>query len=399
METNKRFLLNNGLLWFGAAVSIAEIMTGTLLAPLGFAKGVTAILLGHIIGCALLYFAGLIGAKSGLSAMESVRISFGIKGSLIFSVLNVLQLVGWTAVMIIGGARAMGAIANPVLELDGELLWCVLIGMLIILWVVVGIKNLGIINIFAVGGLFVLTIILSTVVFKSGMAGISNGALSFGQAVELSVAMPLSWLPLISDYTRHAKDSKGVTLVSTAAYFIGSCWMYIIGLGAVLFIGNPDIAQIMMSAGLGVAGLLIVLLSTVTTTFLDVYSAGVSFTTITSKIGEKGVAVIVGIIGTLIAMFTPIEQYENFLYLIGSVFAPMIAILITDFFILKKNSADQAMNRTNLILWAIGFIIYRQFMSIDTVLGSTLPVMGIVSLLSILVNGGKQLCLKKSLKM
>lgn len=399
MRTNKNLLVDNGLLWFGAAVSIAEIMTGTLLAPLGFTKGVAAILLGHTIGCVLLYFAGLIGTKSGVSAMESVRISFGTKGSHLFSVLNVLQLVGWTAVMIIGGARAMGVIANPVLGLEGELLWCLLIGLFVILWVVVGLKDLGKLNIFAVGGLFVLTIILSTVVFQGGIAKVASGALSFGQAVELSAAMPLSWLPLISDYTRHAKDDKGVPLISTLAYFIGSCWMYIIGLGAVLFTGQSDVAQIMLTAGLGIAGVLIVLLSTVTTTFLDVYSAGVSLANITQKVGEKWVSVLVGIIGTLIAMFTPIEQYENFLYLIGSVFAPMIAILITDFFILKKNSANERINLTNLILWLVGFIIYRQFMTIDTVFGSTLPVMIVISLLCILVNGGKQLCSKKSLEM
>src|SRR5690606_38022105 len=114
----------------------------------------------------------------------------------------------------------------------------------------------------------------------------------------------------------------------------GSCWMYIIGAGAAIFAGSSDIARIMMTAGLGLAGVLIVLLSTVTTTFLDAYSAGVSSVNIYGRVNEKWAAAAVCALGTLIAMFTPIEQYEDFLYLIGSVFAPMIAILITDFFIL-----------------------------------------------------------------
>ena len=75
--TQKTSSFSQALLWFGAAVSIAEILTGALLAPLGFAKGFFAILLGHVIGCTVLYFAGLIGAKSELSAIESTRISFG----------------------------------------------------------------------------------------------------------------------------------------------------------------------------------------------------------------------------------------------------------------------------------------------------------------------------------
>lgn len=173
--------------------------------------------------------------------------------------------------------------------------------------------------------------------------------------------------------------------------------MYMIGLGAAIFTGNSDIAQVMMVAGLGVIGVLIVLLSTVTTTFMDAYSAGVSFTNISGKANEKWIAIILCIIGTLIAMFTPIEQYVNFLYLIGSVFAPMIAILITDFFILKKDHTGDTINLPNLILWVAGFAIYRMFMSIDTIFGSTLPVMIIIGILCILVEGGRKLCLKKSL--
>ena len=97
--------------------------------------------------------------------------------------------------------------------------------------------------------------------------------MSFGAAVELAVAMPLSWLPLISDYTREAKQPVKATAVSAIVYGIVSCFMYLIGMGASIFTGESDIAQIMVKAGLGAAGLLIVVFSTVTTTFLDAYSA------------------------------------------------------------------------------------------------------------------------------
>jgi purine-cytosine permease-like protein len=172
--------------------------------------------------------------------------------------------------------------------------------------------------------------------------------------------------------------------------------MFCIGLGAVLFTGNPDIAQVMMIAGLGVIGVLIVILSTVTTTFLDAYSAGVSFANISHKFNEKWVAIVVCVLGTLIAMFTPIEQYEDFLYLIGSVFAPMVAILITDYFILKKSHVNETVNIPNLILWAVGFAVYRLFISAETIVGVTLPVMAATGLLCILTEGVKRLCLKRS---
>ena len=200
MQEKRTSVFENGLIWFGAAVSIAEILTGTYFASLGFGRGLAAIVLGHIIGCAMLFAAGLIGGKARRSAMETVKISFGQKGSLLFVVLNIIQLVGWTGIMIFDGALA----ANGVWAL-GNWLWCLVIGGLIVLWILIGIENLGKINTVAMGALFILTIMLSFVIFGKGtMHAVSDEGMSFGAAVELSVAMPLSWLPLISDYTREA---------------------------------------------------------------------------------------------------------------------------------------------------------------------------------------------------
>ena len=100
MSEKRTSVFSNGLIWFGAGVSLAEILTGTYFAPLGFGKAIAAILLGHLIGGLMMFAAGMIGAKEHKSAMETVKMSFGEKGSLLFAVLNVLQLVGWTAIMI-----------------------------------------------------------------------------------------------------------------------------------------------------------------------------------------------------------------------------------------------------------------------------------------------------------
>lgn len=374
METTyKTSTLSNGLLWFGAAISIAEIFTGTLLVPLGFTKGLTAIILGHLIGCILLYHAGVIGAESHKSSMESVGFSFGSKGKTFFAVLNVLQLVGWTAVMIIQGARAIGILIN--IGIQSDIIWCVIIGVTILIWVAIGSKLLEKVNLIAVGGLFLLTLLLGYTIFRGAVMSTATGTMSFGAAIELSIAMPLSWLPLISDYTKDAENSLAATKISVLTYFAGSVFMYTIGLGAALFTGESDIASVMLEAGFGVFGVLIILLSTVTTTFLDVYSAGISLKTIDGRLSESKMAIFVCITGTMLAIFTPVEQYENFLYLIGSVFAPMISILIADFFILKKNEINQNVDVKNFIIWAIGFALYRIFLNIETAIGSTLPVM------------------------
>ncbi|MBE6913000.1 MAG: putative hydroxymethylpyrimidine transporter CytX [Ruminococcaceae bacterium] len=368
MKEKRTSVFENGLIWFGAAVSIAEIMTGTYFAPLGFEKGLMAILLGHFIGCAMLFLAGLIGGKTRKSSMETVKASFGYNGALFFAIANIIQLVGWTAIMIYDGSLA----ANGILDI-GNSNWCAIIGLLIVLWVIIGIKNLGKINTVTMSALFILTIILSFIVFgKEPIGNVNGGTITFGAAVELSVAMPLSWLPLISDYTREAERPIKATAISAITYGAVSCWMYIIGMGAAIFTAESDIAQIMVKSGLGIAGLAIIIFSTVTTTFLDVYSAGVSGETITKKVNGKWLAVFVAIIGTVGAIIFPITDMTDFLYFIGSIFAPMIAIQIADFYILKKSKEEKRFSVKNIVIWLVGFVVYRFLMKVDIVLGSTL---------------------------
>ena len=383
MEEKRTGLFENGLIWFGAGVSIAEILTGTYLAPLGMGKGLAAIIVGHIIGCLMLFLAGVIGGKVRKSAMETVKMSFGQKGSILFAVLNVLQLVGWTAIMIYDGALAADGVMHT-----GRWIWCLVIGALIILWIVIGITNLGRINTVAMAALFILTLILCKVIFTGSGAGVSSDdSMTFGAAVELAVAMPLSWLPLISDYTREAEKPFAATFVSVVVYSLVSIFMYMIGMGAAIFTGEYDIAQIMLKTGFGVVGLLIIVFSTVTTTFLDAYSAGVSSVSISSKIKEKWAAIVVTVIGTVAAIVYPMDNITNFLYLIGSVFAPMIAVQIADYFILKKADAgESAFQWRNLVVWLVGFVLYRVLMHVDTPVGNTLPDMVITVIVCVIVE-------------
>ena len=377
------------LIWFGAGVSLAEILTGTSFASLGFPRGFAAIVLGHVIGCALFFLAGLIGGRSGRSAMETVKMSFGQRGGLLFAALNVLQLVGWTAIMIYDGALAAGNVFSA-----GHWVWCLVIGGLILLWILVGVTNLGWLNRISMAALFLLTLVLSWVIFGSGAPAESGpaDAMSFGAAVELAVAMPLSWLPLISDYTREAEKPFQATLSSTVVYGLVSIWMYTIGMGAAIFTGESDIAVIMVKAGLGVAALVILILSTVTTTFLDAWSAGISAESISARLPGKWMAVAAALLGTAGAILFPMDDITGFLYLIGSVFAPMIAIQISDFFLLKRDRFQADFDGRNLVIWAVGFIAYRGLMRLDLPLGCTLADMVLVAALCVLADKlmGKQ---------
>lgn len=392
MEENKTSVLSNGLIWFGAGVSMSEILTGTYFAPLGIKTGLFAILIGHIIGGILLFLAGYLGAKTRNNAMETVAVSFGRKGNLPFSVLNILQLAGWLAILNYDGALA----ANGIFSV-GAGVWCAVIGVLLLLWVLVGLKRLEKINMVAMTALFLMTLVLCFVIVTRGNFGtlfngssVNKDALTFGAAIELSAAMPLSWIPVISDYTSNSTKSVKATVVSTIVYCLVSCWMYLIGMSAAIGMGTSDIAQISLRAGLGVVGLLIILFSTVTTNFLAAHSAGVSGEVIgesfSKHISGKYLSVLVVLIGTIAAILYPMDNIEDFLYLINSVFAPMIAVMIADFFFNKKRSVTKEWDWTNLIVWLIGLSLYRVLMHVDIVIGYTLPDIVITAVLCVIVH-------------
>lgn len=374
----------SALVWFGAGVSISEILTGTYFAVLGFSSAIAAILIGHVIGCVLMFLAGVIGGQTGRSSMETTKMSFGRKGGLLFAALNVLQLVGWTAIMIYDGAVSIKGIFKGI----PSAVWALVIGALIILWIAVGLTNLGVINKIAMAALLVLTIILCVVIFRGGVPSQTvKGSLTFGAAVELAASMPLSWLPLISDYTREAEKPVQATLVSVVTYGIVSCWMFFIGMGASLCTGESNIAAIMMRVGLGVAALVIVILATVTTTFLDAWSAGISAESISKKLNGKAIALIVTVAGTVCAMLFNMDNITSFLYLIDSVFSPMIAVQIADYFILHDTKGtDKSFDWTGLIVWLAGFIVYRLLMQVDIPVGNTLPDIVITVIIAVIAR-------------
>jgi len=386
---NNLSMFNFTTLWFGAAISVAEILAGGLLAPLGFKMGFLAILLGHLVGTTLLVLAGVIGTTERIPALVSTRISFGSYGSYVFSVLNVLQLLGWTAVMIIVGARSVNEITKTLWSFDHLTVWSLIIGAFIMLWIWLG-KDMGWkkANNMAVILLFLLTMVLSVIIFRNHelFSKIGSGDMPFGLGLELAVVMPLSWLPLISDYTRFAKTKRGGAWGSWLGYFFGSCWMYMIGLGAAIVYSNPDPSTMLLAVNLGLVALGIIVLATVTTTFLDAYSAGVTLLNIFPKLNEKFVALIMTAIGTALAIIVNIEGYESFLYAIGSVFAPLFAILLTDYFLLKnkKIQANLLVNWGTLSLCALGTMLYYQFINLNFVLGATIPVMLIISIIHLI---------------
>lgn len=364
-------LFSNGIIWFGVAISVSEIEAGI---EIGAASAPGSLwlplILGHVLGGILLFFVGLIGARVRLNAMETTSSTFGKYGSKFFAALNVFQLLAWVAVLNAQGASALAGLSLPI----SFPITCVILAVLIAIWVFVGLRRSATVTTVVMAALAILLAVLTVKLFGVGASGaLAAGAatsaalLGFWNIFEISIAMPISWLPVISDYTKDVENPVKATAVSAAAYTFASLWMYILGIEIAGIGAGNNIAQAILLAGLGIPGIIIVVLSTVTTNFLAANSAGESSKAIYGKINPKVAGVVVALLSAALAISGIMEHYISFLYLIASVFAPMAAVLLVSFYFGKVGAvytgeglaSGKAFWLWNLFSWLAGFIVYQ----------------------------------------
>ncbi|MHC6204732.1 SLC5/6 family protein [Breznakiellaceae bacterium SP9] len=354
-------LLPMALLWLGAAVSISEIFTGGMLAPLGLAKGLAVILGGHLIGTLFLAFAGSISFARKKNAMESAVHSFGSGGGKLIALCNVVQLLGWTIVMIVQGASAIRGILPQVPFAAGT----VFLSLLILVWALIfgspvgqGIHN----------AIVILLSLLCVVLFWEAAtttvaAPQLSKELSIALAIELSIAMPVSWLPLVGDYSCKADSTISAALMPFAGYFVGSVLMYFMGLFIAVNCG-VDIFTFISTSRFAPLACAVILFSTMTTAFLDLYSAVVSLGQFIKPRNKRLPLLIAGVVTLGISALFPVERYSDFLTgfltVIGMVFVPVYALLFLDW-VLRSPPTKRPFPPGILIVAAVGMGAYQVF--------------------------------------
>jgi len=374
-------------IWFGAGISIAEFWAGAVLVhPLGldFPTALLAIIIGHLIGNALLSAVGLMGYTSGVPTMVLTRRPLGIKGSYLASLLNYLQLIGWTAVMLIVGALAMNKVFNAIIKADLYYLWIPVLGATVALWSLSGPEKWRSLEKFSALALSLLSIWLVAVIATNyDLGSISYLPVTldakFWIGVDLVVAMPISWAPLIADYTRFSKSERSAFLGSYLGYFISSSLFYALGALSNSIAGELDPVGIVAFYGLGIPALIMIVLSTVTTTFLDVYSAAMTVKNVLSKASVKKQIVLASVLGTLLAVIFPVHQYEWFLLIIGGAFTSLTGIMVADFMLSKvkyQGSFDgcEQISIPSIVIWFTGFMLYILLASSSLIPGLIIPV-------------------------
>ena len=397
------------LLWAGVAISLAEIWAGGFLAPLGFWAGCWAILLGHLIGNTFMSLGGVIGSDHGIMSMVSVRPAFGIRGSNLAAVLNIVQLIGWAAVMLIIGGRAGAMLGRSIGGIfSGTSFWIVAIGIGTLLWAhFTGQTIWKLLQRSAVIALMLVIGAMTWVTFgQFGSQALTAAprSMPFMFGLDLVIAMPISWMPLVSDYSRFARRTAPAFWCTWWGYFLISSWMYLLGHTATLVTGETDpgmlILRLMGQIGLALPALLMVVLSTITTGFPDVYSAACSMLNISARFSARTILWAAGLLSVGVALVFPMDKYEHFLLFIGAMFVPLFGVVLTDYFLIRRRRLQVeelykiggaywyrgGVNFRAIFSWGIGFIVYEAIAVFRLPVGGSLPALVAAGLVYYLVS-------------
>ena len=368
-------------LWSSLGVGLLVLLAGTLLVPgLGLGQAFLAIIIGTLIGNLLLALAGVVGSDHAIPTMVMLRPVLGIRGSYLPTLLNFVQLIGWGAFEIIVMAEAANSVSERLLGFSNCFLWALFFALLCTLLAVGGplVVVRQWLKKFAVWLVYGISIYLTWYLFAHYDVGEllrapGTGEFSFWLAVDLVMAMPLSWMPLVADYSRFARRSDSAFWGTYLGYLVANIWFYGLGALFVLALGTRDLIPAILTVAGGWIALILILVDETDNAFADIYSAAVSSQNVLPRARQWWLALIIGGICFILAVTVPIAQYENFLFLIGSVFSPLFGILAADYFLLRKRHYDmdelyrprgrywygQGINGWAILAWLLGVVSFQ----------------------------------------
>jgi putative hydroxymethylpyrimidine transporter CytX len=373
------------ILWSSLGVGLLVLSAGSFLSAASFTDAVLAIIVGSAGGSMLLALAGRIGSDHGIPSLVTLRPAFGIGGSYLPALLNVMQLVGWTTFEIMIMARAAEMLAGSAIPYYA---WAAIFGSLVALLGLAGPLNvvkqwLGKFAVWIAYGTS--AVIIFNLIMSPGSADLlsSQGSgMSFFSALDLVIAMPVSWIPLVADYNRFAK--KGRTAMW--ATFIGFALTNILFYFGGVLLGTSDVIGIVVAIQMMFFGFLMLLLivDEADNAFADVYSAAVSIQNIFSHMNQKYLVVGFAGVSTFLAMVVSIQQYEIFLLLIGAIFVPLFGVVLTDYYVVRKRKYTddllyghaRSVKLPAVIAWASGAIVAFSLSPLTQIFIPQLPAIG-----------------------
>ncbi len=381
------------VLWGDLGVGLLVLAAGALLVPgLGTRDALLATLVGSAVGSLLLGLAAYVAADAGVPTMVLTRAAVGVRGSALPTVLNVIQLIGWTSFEILVMAQFADRIAEHAGLPSLFPMWAFLIAGLCALMALGGplVVVRQWLEKFGVWAMLVTTVALFALLatrFDLGalLAQEGTGDLPFWVGVDIVVSLPVSWFPLVADYNRFARSRRASFWGTFIGYLVANVAFFALGALLVLALNtdpnglNGQLVDLLLVGGgfaawlFGLVAVLIILADETDEGFANIYSTAVSVQNLSRRVSQRTLILIVAAIGFVLAVLLRNTDYESFLLLIGSFFVPLLGVVAADYFVVRRGRYEPdelfarrgrywyagGVNVVAVAAWIVGFLLYQ----------------------------------------
>jgi putative hydroxymethylpyrimidine transporter CytX len=343
---------------------------------LSLEQAVLATIVGGLVGNTMLALAGMIGADARVPSMVLQRAPLGRRGSYLATGLNVLQCLGWAIFELIVIATAAAALSERAFGFEAKWVWTLAFGVLATVLALLGpvgfvrrfVRKLGIWVVLAS------VLYLGWWILDHGDVGTLWGEPgaggSFWLAVDLVIALCVSWIPLVADYTRFSTTRRAAFWGTGLGYLLPTLFQF--GFGSILVLSHPEIdgptAVLITVAAGGIGSFLALLALTVDETdeaFANVYSAAVSSQNVLTEVPQRGLVAGMAAIATAGALTFDLTNYQQFLLLLGAFFVPLFGVLLADWLLSGMHYEPDDVFRAPTLRpgmiasWLAGFLVYE----------------------------------------
>ena len=368
-------------LWGSLGVSLLIPATAVFVirpgdgAPLSIAAAVTVVVLGSILGSALLGAAAVASTKTGASSMLLLRGLLGRRLSYVPTLLNIAQCFGWATLEIF----VIAAVGTRLTGGEGRLWWTLAAAVIAGLLAVRPIRTAALVRRYLAWVVLAATAYLLYAVLANGITAPADGSWhQFWLAFDIVVAMPVSWAVLAGDWARHSHSTRSTFIGVGTGYAAASMLCFLIGVFAVFSSGDFADAYTpsaflsgLMAVPIGGLALVVLAVDEIDEAFANIYSTAVSVQNLQPRIDRRLAAAAITAGAAVCALVINIEAFESFLLIIGAVFVPLTVVLLTEWFVgaaLHKQAGDQRITPWQpqprrwlfALPWLIGVVVYSR---------------------------------------
>ena len=388
-------------LWFSLGVGLLVMQVGAYLVPgVGTRDAALAVLIGSVIGALLLAFTARLGAETGLSSAALMHHTYGSWFARLPIFLNIAQLIGWTTFELVIMREGTTAIAKQSMGLDltgalgiaaSTLLWGLVLVLLLSGSMTQRVRTLI--------SRFGLPLVIASLVWltwqfgsKLQLQGLDafwnrpgDGSMGMLSAVDLVIAMPISWLPLVADYARYSKSTRGALGGTFLGYVFANIWCYALGV-MVISVSEPGtqmVSALLLAQG-GLIALSLILVDEIDNAYGDVYSGSVSSHTVLPQWSVRQWGLLIAVVCCGLAMVLPMHSIEPFLLTLSSVFVPLYGVILgrLSFGGLQQTATERRVNTSAAGIWLMGIVLYHCIAQFAPQWGAALPTLACTFLLA-----------------